>query len=76
MRGITQVSLADKARAAREVADASIDPGDHAVAAALEAALDAEAREQLSELREEPDPDSFPAAPVSVVRVPRGGAEN
>ena len=71
------MSLADKAKAARAVADASLDPADHALAAALEGALDAEAREQLRELEPEPpDPDSFPPPPVSVVRIPRGGVEN
>jgi hypothetical protein len=39
--------LFDAAKRAREKADASTDPADHALAAALEAALDAEARELL-----------------------------
>jgi hypothetical protein len=75
------MSLSDKARAARERADASIEPADHAVAHALESALDAEAREQLAELQPEPpDPESFPtpaeAGFVSEVWIERGGTEN
>jgi hypothetical protein len=71
------MSLSDKAREARAKADASTDPSDHALANALEAALDAEAREQLRELEPEPaDPHSFPDPPMSHVRVPRGGVEN
>ena len=71
------MSLADKAKAARAVADASLDPADHALAAALEGALDAEAREQLRELEPEPaDPDSFPDPPVKNILIPKPASEN
>ena len=70
------MNLSERAKEARKQADATGHPGDVALADALEAAEAAQAQAQLSELREEPDPDSFPPPPVSVVRVPRGGVEN
>ena len=74
------MSLSDKARAAREHADVCLDRGCHAVALAMEGALAAEAREQLAELREEPDLSTFPtpaeAGYVSEVVIQRPETEN
>ena len=71
------MSLSDRARAARERADATGDPGDIGLADALESAEAAAAREQMRELLPEPpDPDNFPPPPVSHIRLPRGGIEN
>jgi hypothetical protein len=66
------MSLFDKARQARTHANVCADPGCHALAAALESALDAAAREQLSELREPADLTGIPDPPVSSIRIPRG----
>ena len=54
------MSLIDAARAARTAADASTDPGDHMLALALAGAVDAAAREQLSQLQDEPDLEGLP----------------
>jgi|ERR1700739_1102374 hypothetical protein len=60
------MNLSDAAKLARANADASLDPADHAVAAALESWLDCEARDQLRELEPEPpDPSTFPTAEQS-----------
>ena len=68
------MGLSDAAREARAKADANIDPGDHAVANALEAAEAAEADDQLAQLREPPDPnDYFPPPPVSHILIARPG---
>jgi hypothetical protein len=72
------MNLSDAAKLARANADASLDPADHAVAAALESWLDCEARDQLRELEPEPpDPSTFPTAEqsgfVSVVRIEKPG---
>ena len=71
------MSLADKAREARAHADTCTDRACHALANALEGALDAEAREQLRELEPDPaDPDSFPPPPVRHIPIPRPGTQN
>jgi hypothetical protein len=74
------MSLTDRAREAREHADACADPGCHALSAALAAALDAAARDQLTDLREEPDTTGIPAPVeagfVAEIRVPPGVAGN
>jgi hypothetical protein len=71
------MSLFEQARRAREHADQCTRPDRHAVAAALEATLDTEARDQLRELEpESAGPDSFPPPPVRHIRFPRGGVEN
>src|SRR5260370_454950 len=49
MSGLSQAAADARARA-----DVSLDPGDHALANALERALDAEAREQMRDLEPEP----------------------
>jgi hypothetical protein len=75
------VDLYEAAKKARERADRSLDPADHSVAAALEGWLDAEARQQLAELKPPPpDPASFPTPEelgyVSEVRIERPEREN
>jgi hypothetical protein len=65
------MSLFDKAREAREIADRSTDPADHAYAAAMEAAVGAE----FAAMRraEEPPADTtgIPDPPVSHILIPR-----
>jgi hypothetical protein len=69
------MSLSDRVREARELADRSLDPADHAYAAALEGAVDAAAREQLSELAPGPTHDGIPDPPVSHIVIPKPGAQ-
>jgi len=72
--------LSDQARAARERADATGDPGDEALSAALEATVAAEARGLIDQLREEPDTTGLPtpaqAGYVAEVRIPPGQGLN
>jgi hypothetical protein len=71
------MGLSDAAHASREKADASIDPADHALANALEAALDAEFAAIRDAEREPPDPDDyFPPSAVSHILIPKPGTEN
>ncbi|HEX3284357.1 MAG TPA: hypothetical protein VHT50_06780 [Mycobacterium sp.] len=69
--------LSDAARDARAAADVSLDPALHRVAAALEDAVAAAAREQLSELQPEPDLSGIPtpeeAGFVAEVPIPKPG---
>ena len=72
--------LTDAAKAAREHADGCINPACHGAANALEDAVAAEAREQLSELAPDHGTEGIPtpqeAGYVTEVRIPRGGVEN
>jgi hypothetical protein len=75
------MSLSDKAREARAHADGCTNPSCHAVAAALEGALHAAAREQLAGLEpEQADPSGIPdpreAGYPSNIRIERSGTEN
>jgi hypothetical protein len=70
------MSLADRAKAAREIADATGDPADEMYARALEDVETAEARDQLRELLPESDLTDIPPPPIETMRIPRGGVEN
>lgn len=74
------MSLTARTREAREHADRTGDPGDEALAAALESALAADARELLSELRPDRDATGLPtpsqAGFVAEMRIPPGAAGN
>ena len=72
--------LADRARDAREVADATGNPADIALADALEAALAAECRELLSDVGTDRSTDGIPTAGeagfVTEVKIPPGEGAN
>ena len=70
------MSLTDRAKAAREIADLTGDASDVMYADALESAEAAEAREILRELLPESDLTGIPDPPVATMRIPRGGVEN
>ena len=73
--GNSMSGLSEAAADARARADVSLDPGHHAVANALEGALDAAAREQLAEMAPQPDTEGIPDPPVSSILIPRPGRE-
>ncbi len=67
------MGLSNAARAAREIADRSIDRGDHALANALEAAVWCE-EDDLDERLWPPHPtvlEGLPPPPVDVVQIPK-----
>jgi hypothetical protein len=70
------MSLFDAARAAREHADACTNPSCHAVANALEGALDAEFGAIRDGEREPPDLTGTPDPPVSNILIANPGTEN
>jgi hypothetical protein len=79
-KGITPMSLFERVKRAREIADASTDPADHALAHALESALDAEARAIFNAEREPVDTTGIPSAAEagfpSSIHIPRPATEN
>jgi hypothetical protein len=68
--------LSDAARDARAHADVCLDKGCHAVALALEAAVDAEFAAIRDAERAEPDLTGIPDSAVKNVLIPRPGTQN
>jgi hypothetical protein len=64
------MSLTERARITREHADVCVEPHCHALANALEGAVDAEARGQVAELSPEPDTTGIAPPAVSNILIP------